>query len=106
MKAPLIPSALEKNSKVISDLAPAQGLFLEMSYYDAYNKKIASQNDLDKLDWSIEDTPTFTRWKAFRNEVIMKNIVDEEFKESNFIQYLYNHEFYFDVDENYELNDK
>jgi tRNA pseudouridine38-40 synthase len=100
----LITSFFDKDSSFVSDLAPAQGLFLEMSFYDSYNNKIKSQPDLSPLDWSDETSPTFQRWKTFRNEVLMAHVVQEEFREGNFLQYLYNHEMYFTFDSKYGLS--
>ncbi|CAB9500430.1 pseudouridine(27/28) synthase [Seminavis robusta] len=100
----LIPPMLDKKTRAISDLAPAQGLFLEMSFYDNYNKKIENQPDMEKLDWSVEGTVPYERWKEFRNQVLMEHVVNEENKEGNFIQYLYNHDLYFEVDASYKLS--
>jgi len=99
----LVTSALKKESRIRTNIAPAQGLFLEMSFYDGYNQKMQYLPDVDELEWDSEGTPGNDRWKQFRNEVIMDYIVTEEDNEGNFIQYLYNHEFYFDHTENYEL---
>jgi hypothetical protein len=80
-------------------------LFLEMSFYDSYNNKIKSQPDLSPLDWSDQNSSTFQRWKAFRNEVLMTHVVHEEDREGNFLQYLYNHAMYFTFDAKYGLSD-
>jgi tRNA pseudouridine38-40 synthase len=100
----LITTFFDKDKIFVSDLAPAQGLFLEMSYYDSYNNKIKSQPDLTPLDWSDETSPTFQRWKVFRNEVLMSHVVQEEDREGNFLQYLYTHEMYFTLDSKYGLS--
>ena len=98
----MISSALEKDCKIVTNLAPAQGLFMEMSFYDTYNEVKTATADVEELDWATEGTPVNDRWKDFRNNVIMEHVVEEEEKAGNFIQYLYNHEYYFDRKENYE----
>lgn len=100
----LIPDSLDKKNSNRTDLAPAQGLFMEMSFYDSYNGRLQSQqSDVHPLEWHSNKTEVFHRWKKFRNEVIMDHIVKEEEREDNFLQHIYNHEFYFDVDEYYGL---
>ena len=98
----MVSAALEKNCRIVTNLAPAQGLFMEMSFYDTYNELKAATADVEPLDWATEGTPVNDRWKAFRNDVIMEHVVKEEEKTGNFIQYLYNHEHYFDRTEDYE----
>ena len=98
----MVSAALEKDCKIVTNLAPAQDLFMEMSFYDTYNEVKVPTADVEKLDWGIEGTPVNDRWKKFRNDVIMDHVVKDEEKCGNFIQYLYNHEFYFDRTDNYE----
>lgn len=103
----LITTALSKESKIRSDLAPAQGLFLEMSFYDGYNQRLQPQqkaSGVEELNWNNEETDAYKRWKAFRNGVLMDHIVKEEARENNFIQHWYNHEFYFDYTTHYGLS--
>lgn len=101
-----IQQALQKDSDIRTNLAPAQGLFLEMSFYDLYNQRqerSPNPADLDVLDWHSEETPAYHRWKTFRNEVIMTHVIKEEEKEGNFIKYLYGQEMYFEYANNYQL---
>lgn len=98
----MICSALKKDCKIVTNLAPAQGLFMEMSFYETYNQVKTAQAEVEELDWATEGTPVNDRWKDFRNNVIMEHVVKEEEKAGNFIQYLYNHEHYFDRKVNYE----
>ena len=71
---------------------------------DKFNYKSSMQvPKLEKLDWSDESSAVFQRWKEFRNQVLMEHVVTEEDKEGNLIQYLYNHEFYFEIEESYKL---
>lgn len=86
----LVQQALSKEHDVRVNIAPSQGLFLEMSFYGGYNQhKQVSNPDLDDLDFADETTPAFQRWKDFRNGTLMKHVVEEEAREGNFIKYLY-----------------
>lgn len=70
-------------------LAPAQGLFLEMSDFSAYNDHKRNE-DLPDLDWiQNEDSDAMQRRKVFKEEYILKHIGREEAMASNFIKYLY-----------------
>ena len=82
-------------------MAPAQGLFLDMSYYKNYNSKIQQQrskhssdasrkNDsVGTLDWHLEHTVANQRWKEFRDTVITQHIGSEEIHHGNFLQHIY-----------------
>ena len=83
---------------------PAQGLYLDMSFYGGYNRRKGSNPDLPDLEWTNADTDVYRRWKTFRNEVLMNHIVDEEKKEGNFISFLFIQEYnhyrqYYKLDE-------
>jgi tRNA pseudouridine38-40 synthase len=97
--------ALSDDTLVVG-LAPAQGLFLELSIYGGYNrKKKQTQNkELPDLDWTV-DGPVKDRWEEFR-KVIRKHIVEEEDAQGNFVQYLYQQESFFDHREVYKLDEK
>lgn len=84
--------ALDKKERVRVGIAPAQGLFLEMSFFGGYNRRKAQNADLPNLDWS-KDGPAKERWKAFRHK-IRQHVVEEEKEQGNFIQYMHLQEFY------------
>jgi len=74
--------------------APAQGLFLDMSYYDNYNQR---QQAGDPLDWHSDTTaPATLRWKQFKEDKIMCHVMDEEELQSNFIKYIFQQEGHLD----------
>jgi hypothetical protein len=67
--------------------APAQGLSLDMSYYEYFNKRPHAG---DVLDWhSDETTPGYLRWKQFKEDKVMKHIMEEEWMHGNFLSYMY-----------------
>jgi tRNA pseudouridine38-40 synthase len=102
--APLefMDKALSKTQGMVLDVAPAQGLFLEMSYFEGYNERKRQQNqDLNDLDWT-QDGPANRRWSAFR-DVVRSHIVQEEREQGNFLQYIYRHELVFDCRKEYGL---
>ncbi len=82
-------------------MAPAQGLFLDMSYYQHYNTKIQQQRTkhstdtnrkneaVGTLDWHLEHTVANQRWKEFRDTVITQHIGSEEIHHGNFLQHIY-----------------
>jgi tRNA U38,U39,U40 pseudouridine synthase TruA len=85
-------------------IAPAQGLYLDMSFYTKYNERKnqtaqqAGETPPPDLDWSessLSSSSAHERWRTFRDTVIMKHVVDEEAKEGNFLQYLYTRDFMF-----------
>eukprot|EP00980_Cylindrotheca_fusiformis_P010449 scaffold2322_cov135-Cylindrotheca_fusiformis.AAC.8 len=96
-----LEKALARNETVRIGIAPAQGLFLEMSYFGGYNRRKAQNQDLPDLDWSQEG-PAKERWAAFR-DTIRQHIVEEEKEQGNFIQYMYIQECIFDYRTFYNL---
>jgi tRNA pseudouridine(38-40) synthase len=96
--------ALTKMTTLRVSLAPAQGLFLEMSYYGGYNKRKAQNKELPDLDWTVEG-PATDRWEAFRN-TIRKHIVEEEALQGNFLQYFYQQECIFKYKLSYDEPEK
>mmetsp|Transcript_3177 Transcript_3177/g.4677 ORF Transcript_3177/g.4677 Transcript_3177/m.4677 type:complete len:629 (+) Transcript_3177:95-1981(+) len=69
--------------------APANGLFLDMSYYGHFNNK-ANLSTESKLDWhSDEESPAHKRWKGFKENQVMSHIMDEEQAQGNFLTYLF-----------------
>ena len=104
--APLetLTRALSKSSDIRISPAPAQGLYLDMSFYTGYNKRSKQSNpDLPDLDWTQEDSEEFKMWKEFRNGIVMKHVVEEEAREGNFIKHLFVCEFGFDYHGYYQL---
>lgn len=99
-----IPLALDKTNDWRLNVAPAQGLFLEMSYYTGYNRRKASNAELSDIDWDNVKNPAHARWKDFRRNVVMNHIVEEEAKDGNFVQYLYTQEFRYDYRTYYHLD--
>jgi hypothetical protein len=91
--APLefMDKALSKEEIVNINVAPAQGLFLEMSYFGGYNRRKSQNKELSNLDWNVEG-PAHKRWKEFR-DVVRHHIVQEEIDQGNFVQYMYNQEY-------------
>ena len=68
----------------------AQGLFLDMSYYEHFNKR---KNASDPLDLhSDEKSPVSLRWKQFKEEKVTSHIMDEEQLQNNFVEYIYTQE--------------
>lgn len=87
--------------QIRTGLAPAQGLFLEMSDFSGYNEN-KRNDDLPELDWMQNpDSDAMQRHKTFRDDYILKHIGKEEVEEANFIKYLYNMEFLFAREKNY-----
>lgn len=70
--------------------APAQGLFLEMSFYDLYNKIKRQRNNstVPDLVWNATEGPLFERWSQCVAD-ISAHIMQEERESGNFVQYLY-----------------
>jgi len=86
--------ALTKEEVVVVALAPAQGLFLELSFFDGYNRRKATQNpELPDLDFLNDGGRS--RWEEFRDKV-RAHIADEEIADGNFLYYLYQQECLFD----------
>jgi tRNA pseudouridine38-40 synthase len=100
----LMDKALAKREVVCVGIAPAQGLFLEMSYFGGYNRRKGTQNpELPDLDF-LQDGPARDRWEACRTK-IREHIVEEEVTQGNFLQYLYQQECIFDHKNLYSLDD-
>ena len=98
-----ITRGFSKECDIVLAPAPAQGLYLDMSFYTGYNRRKQMNPDLPDLDWTNEDSPEFKRWKEFRNGVVMKHVVEEEEREGNFVKHLFVHEFGFNYHESYQL---
>ena len=93
----------DNNSSTIQvGLAPAHGLYLEMSYYAGYNRRKQTNAELHDIEWEREDLPAHARWKEFRNGSVMKHVVDEEEKEGNFVKFLFLQEYFYDRDRAYD----
>jgi tRNA pseudouridine(38-40) synthase len=99
-----IEKALQKDQDIRINNAPAQGLFLEMSFYTAYNNRKQQNTDLEDLDWHVEDSPAWKRWKEFRNNTLLKHIAAEEEREGNFVKHLYVQEYIMDYQKYYQLD--
>jgi len=88
------------------NMAPAQGLFLDMSIFEGYNRRKTNAH-LDNLDWvTDETTPAVQRWKDFRENVVMKHIGQEEASQGNFVRYLYVQEYVYDCKNQYKVDKK
>jgi len=101
----VLENSLSKKTQMLLTIAPAQGLFLDMSYFDSYNrKKEVQSNTFDRLDWHSKSTDqddsghsaAIKRWKKFKEDVVMTHIMREEQKEGNFLKYIYWQEFVVD----------
>lgn len=92
--APLefMDKALDKTEAIALHVAPAQGLFLEMSYFGGYNRRKGTQknHDLLDIDWT-KDGPAKDRWSAFR-DAVRSHICQEDKSQLNFVQFLFLHE--------------
>merc|ERR1719401_624249 len=97
-----IKESLTKGCRMKVNVAPAQGLFLDRSFFDLYNKhkvKNAPKNrdgrDREILDWvecEGEEMPVAVRRiEEFKNEKIIPHIIQEEAFEGNFLKYIYAH---------------
>ena len=64
-------------------VAPSQGLFLDMSFFDLYSNR---DNVKDRLEWWKEGTPAHERWREFKEGVIVKHVLEEERREMNFLE--------------------
>lgn len=84
----LIERAFSADVDIRVHPAPAQGLYLDMSYYNGYNRRKQVNPDLPDLNWTNEDSDVYRRWIQFRNEVLMKHVVAEEKRDGNFISFL------------------
>ena len=73
-------------------LAPAQGLFLDMSIYEKYNSKVThlgKQTEVPLLEWFMVTSPSYARWKHFRDKVLVPHVAAEEITQGNFVEYLF-----------------
>lgn len=89
--------------RIQTGVAPAQGLFLDMSFFDAYNKNRLPEG-VDPIKWHENEdgkNVAATRIQEFKEKVVMKHIMKEELEERNFIKYLFIQEFKFDRDTAY-----
>ena len=89
-----IEQSLTKEHRMKINVAPAQGLFLDRSFFELYNKHKANNSpDRVTLDWvekEGEELPSAVRRiEEFKNEKVIPHIVKEEADEGNFLQYLY-----------------
>mmetsp|Transcript_16419 Transcript_16419/g.41166 ORF Transcript_16419/g.41166 Transcript_16419/m.41166 type:complete len:565 (-) Transcript_16419:68-1762(-) len=104
--APLefMDKALDKKKSIALHVAPAQGLFLEMSYFGGYNRRKSTQknHDLLDIDWT-KDGPARDRWSAFRDS-IRSHICQEDKHQLNFVQYLFLHECIYGCQKSYGLD--
>jgi len=94
--------SLTKQCRLKVDVAPAQGLFLDRSFFELYNQhkvknapKNGGASDRATLDWverEGEDVPAAVRRiEAFKHEKIVPHIVREEAREGNFLKYVHAH---------------
>ncbi len=107
-----VEQSFSKQCKMKVNVAPAQGLFLDRSYFELYNKhkvkNAPKQGDVNKetLDWvevEGEEMPAAVRRiEEFKNEKIIPHIVKEELRDGNFLQYLYTQDVLY-ADEVYSL---
>lgn len=92
--------ALDRELDMRVNIAPAQGLFMEMAYYENYNRR--KNDDLVALDWTV-DGPAKQRWEDFRT-VVRQHVAEEEAREGNFIKHLYIQEYIMDYRKYYLLD--
>mmetsp|Transcript_13146 Transcript_13146/g.18604 ORF Transcript_13146/g.18604 Transcript_13146/m.18604 type:complete len:606 (-) Transcript_13146:48-1865(-) len=97
----VMTNALSDDRDMKLSIAPAQGLFLDMSIFQGYNNSKKG----DPLDWedSTSDAPAVKRWKDFKENVVMPHVVKEEATDGNFIKYLFLQEYIYGT-ENYKLD--
>ena len=90
--------SLSRDAKIQTAIAPAQGLFLDMSYFDVYNKNRLPDGEKPILWYDVGDESNMAahRIQNFKEKVLMKHIMKEEQLEGNFIKYLFVQEFKFD----------
>jgi len=105
--APLefMDKALDKKESIALHVAPAQGLFLEMSYFGGYNRRKNTQtnHDLPDIDWT-KDGSAKDRWSAFR-DVVRDHICQEDKNQLNFIQFIFLHECVYGCRKSYGLEE-
>ena len=90
--------SLSRDVTIQTAIAPAQGLFLDMSYFDVYNNIRKPDGEKPILWHDIEDKSNVAarRIQDFKEGVLMKHIMKEERNEGNFIKYLFVQEFKFE----------
>jgi tRNA pseudouridine38-40 synthase len=74
-------------------ICPAEGLFLDMSFFGSYNEK---KKPDQPLDWTSDESPAVKRWRRFKEDRIMTHIMAEETKQHNFLRYIYCQEYHFE----------
>eukprot|EP00520_Triparma_pacifica_P003596 CAMPEP_0118648626 /NCGR_PEP_ID=MMETSP0785-20121206/9260_1 /TAXON_ID=91992 /ORGANISM="Bolidomonas pacifica, Strain CCMP 1866" /LENGTH=511 /DNA_ID=CAMNT_0006540839 /DNA_START=33 /DNA_END=1565 /DNA_ORIENTATION=- len=81
--------------KMRLSIAPSQGLFLDMSYFDLYCER--PDFKYSKLRWGddTDTSPATQRWSEFKRVHIVDHILSEEEKELNFLTYMYNQIYFF-----------
>mmetsp|Transcript_14314 Transcript_14314/g.22067 ORF Transcript_14314/g.22067 Transcript_14314/m.22067 type:complete len:501 (-) Transcript_14314:727-2229(-) len=86
------------NIRIPTATAPAQGLFLDMSYFDAYNNDKRHQIENPILWHQTDDKSNLAaqRIQEFKEQVVMKHVMAEEAAEANFVKFLFVQEFMFD----------
>jgi tRNA pseudouridine38-40 synthase len=87
-----IDSNNQNHPSIRIGLAPAQGLYLDMSFYEVYNTKIRRSDNTTSaplLDWFVPNSAANVRWKTFRDTVIVPHVAAEEIAQGNFLQYMY-----------------
>jgi len=80
---------LFSDDKLKTSIAPAQGLFLDMSFFERYSEK---NPHITALDWHNNETDAKARWADFKEEFIIQHMLEEESKEFNFLKYIYEHD--------------
>merc|ERR1711957_920041 len=102
-----IKESFAKQCRMKINVAPAQGLFLDRSFFELYNKhkvknapKHGDSRDREILDWveGIEGEvipAAVRRVEEFKNEKIIPHIIREEVLEGNFLKYIYTHDVLF-----------
>mmetsp|Transcript_16752 Transcript_16752/g.30447 ORF Transcript_16752/g.30447 Transcript_16752/m.30447 type:complete len:467 (-) Transcript_16752:230-1630(-) len=89
----IITDSLSCDQMMRVGIAPAQGLFLDMSFFDRYNERHGKTND--PLDWATEGSDAWKRWTNFKENHTMQHIMKEETRQGNFLKYLFVQEFKF-----------
>ncbi|GKY95673.1 hypothetical protein MPSEU_000528300 [Mayamaea pseudoterrestris] len=100
----VIERALAKDSNIRLNVAPAQGLFKEMSYYNSYNQRKNSANpELQDLEWDKDGSSVRKRWLEYKVRVV-HHIVRDEALHANFVKYMFNQDFIFNKQRHYKLS--
>jgi tRNA pseudouridine38-40 synthase len=100
--AETVNRAFENDDAIRIGIAPAQGLYMDMSYYEGYNRRKPDAAEVEDIDWAKENTPSFQRWKDFRSETLMRHLVSQEEKEGNFVKFLFSQEYCFNREDAYD----